>query len=298
MDLWQLKIFCKVVELKSFSRAGESVHLSQPTVSSHIKDLENQLGCRLLNRLSKEAVPTKEGELLYQYALKLIALRDEAEAALSRFKDRISGHLVIGGSTIPGGYILPQLIARFLKKYPDVFFSLRVADTTQIVQDILVGELELGMVGASLTDRRIVQKVLLEDEMCLIVPVDHPWAAKQSVNLEMLSGERFIVRESGSGTLKSIRENLMAGGHGLEDFNIVSELGSTEAVVHGVKNRMGLSIISPVAVAEELQSGRLKALRINGLNLKRNFYLTHHKHRSLSPPAQAFAQFLKEYYAL
>ena len=296
MDLWQLKIFCKVVEQKSFSKAGNSVHLSQPTVSSHIKDLESHLGCRLVNRLAKEAVPTREGEILYRYALKLIALHDEAETTLSRFKDRISGKMCVGGSTIPGGYILPQLIGSFLKKYPDVYFCLRVADTRQIVQDIMIGELEVGIVGAMVSERQIVQEVLLEDEMCLIVPGDHPWGRKTSVEVGLLRQENFIIRESGSGTLKSIQENLAASGYPMEDFNIVAELGSTEAIVQGVKSKMGISIISPIAVGEELQSGVLKALRIDALPLKRNFYLTCHKYRSLSPAAHAFVGFLKEWF--
>jgi DNA-binding transcriptional LysR family regulator len=294
MDLWQLHIFCNVVEQRSFSKAGKIVHLSQPTVSSHIKDLENHFGCRLIDRLSKKAVPTKEGELLYQYALKLIALRDEAETALTRFKGRIKGTLVVGGSTIPGSYILPRVIGGFLRKYPNVYLSLKVRDTGEVIQDILSGELELGVVGARASDKQLNQKILLKDEMRLIVPADHPWAAKNSVSLEMLIQERLIIRESGSGTLKSIEENLKSNGRQIEEFNIAAELGSTQAAVEGIKNRIGLSIVSPVAVSEELQAGTLKALGINGLDLKRNFYLTRHKHRSLSPPAKAFAAYLTE----
>jgi len=178
MDLWQLHIFCNVVEQKSFSKAGKIVHLSQPTVSSHIKDLENHFGCRLIDRLSKKAVPTKEGELLYQYALKLIALRNEAETALTRFKGRIKGTLVVGGSTIAGSYILPRVIGGFLRNYPDVFLSLKVRDTGEIIQDILAGKLELGVVGARASDKQLTQTILLKDEMRLIVPADHPWADK------------------------------------------------------------------------------------------------------------------------
>ena len=294
MDLWQLHIFSKVVEQRSFSKAGEIVHLSQPTVSSHIKDLETHFGCRLIDRLVNEAVPTREGELLYQYALRLISLRDEAEAALNQFKGGVKGNLVIGGSTIPGGYILPGAIAGFLKQYPEVYLSLKVGDTGKITRNILSGKLEMGIVGARSTDNKLNQEVLVEDEMQLIVPTDHPWAGKKSVTLAMLMQEKFIIRESGSGTLKSIQDNLTRSGHRIEEFNIVTELGSTEAIIQGVKNKIGLSIISPIAVFEELKAGTLKAISINGLDLKRHFYLTHHRYRSLSPTAKAFAQFLLE----
>ena len=292
MDLWQLNIFCNVVEQRSFSKAGKLVRLSQPTISSHIKDLENHFGCRLIDRLAKEAVPTKEGELLYHYAQRLIGLRDETEEALRQFKESVEGNLVIGGSTIPGGYVLPKIIGGYLRKYPKVYVSLRVGGTGRIVSDILSGKIELGVVGARISDHHLEQTVLLEDEMCLIIPRDHKWSDRDEIDLDELLREKFIVRESGSGTLKSFQNKLKESGYTLKRLNIVSELGSTESVVQGIKNGIGLSIVSPIAVADELNSGSLKALRISGLNLKRHFFLTRHKNRSLSPPGQAFSEYL------
>ena len=116
MDLWQLHIFCKVVENSSFSKAGDLVHLSQPTVSSHIKDLEDHIGCRLIDRLPKKAVPTKAGQLLYTYARRLLALRNETEEALAAFQGTVKGRLILGGSTIPGAYILPRAVGLFTPK--------------------------------------------------------------------------------------------------------------------------------------------------------------------------------------
>jgi DNA-binding transcriptional LysR family regulator len=297
MDLWQLHIFCKVVEQRSFSKAGNLVDLTQPTVSSHIKELESHFGCRLIDRLAKEAVPTREGQLLYKYALKLLSLRDEIEAAISHFTEHISGNLTVGGSTIPGGYILPEAIGDFLQRHPDVYPAMRVGDTVDIVGGILNGELDIGVVGARLPDRPIEQQKLLEDEMRLILPPAHRLSERAHITMEMLVGERFILRETGSGTLKSVTESLKAIGRQLDDLHIVAELGSTEAVVSGVKSGVGLSIISPVAVSEELQAGTLVALPIEGIDLKRSFYLTYHKYRSLSPPAQAFRQYLLETYS-
>ena len=141
MDLWQLKIFCKVVELKSFSNAGKVVHLSQPTVSSHIKDLEDHFGCRLIDRLSKEAVATKAGDLLYRYAREILALCDEAETAVAEFNGKIKGKLLLGGSTIPGGYLLPRIIGKFKRKFPDVTIALTIADTEKIIDEVLSGYL-------------------------------------------------------------------------------------------------------------------------------------------------------------
>lgn len=294
MDLWQLNIFCKVVELKGFSKAGDAIHLSQPTISSHIKDLENHFECQLIDRLGKKAVPTKAGELLYRCARKLIALRDETEAAMAEFHGRIKGRLVIGGSTIPGGYILPKCIGAFTSVYPEVTISLIIGDTDQIIQDVLSGSPEFGIVGAKTSSKNICQEKLIEDEMRLIVTGDHKWADNSHINPDLMFKEPFIVRERGSGTLTSIKLSLKEKGYASENLNIVAEMGSTEAVIQGIKSNVGVSILSTIAVAEELQAGTLKALTINELNLKRSFYLITHKQRSPSPICRAFIDFLKK----
>ncbi|MGD8943516.1 MAG: selenium metabolism-associated LysR family transcriptional regulator [Desulfobacterales bacterium] len=294
MDLWQLHIFCKVIEHKSFSKAGKTIHLSQPTVSSHIKDLENHFNCRLIDRLTKEVVPTKAGELLYGHAKKILALRDATESALAEYNGNIRGRLVIGGSTIPGTYLMPQLIADFKNIYPEVIISLVIGDTADIIERILEGHLEMGIVGARAASQKIDQKVILSDEMGLIVPAGHRWAGKNKVSLQQLVTEPFIIRERGSGTLTSLHQSLRNQGYAVEDLKVIAELGSTQAICQGIKNGVGVSILSTLAVAEDIQAGKLSALKVNGLNLKRNFYLTRHKRRSPSPLHKAFVDFLNE----
>lgn len=293
MDLWQLKIFCKVVELKSFSKAGKTVHLSQPTVSSHIKDLEDHFGCRLIDRLSREAIATKAGELLYGYARKMLAYGDEIETAIAEFKGQIKGRLLIGGSTIPGGYLLPRIIGTFTGKYPDVTVALRVEDTEKIIHEVLYEDLELGVVGAESGEKEILQEKLIDDELRLIVPANHPWARRKAVPLKLLFAEQFIVREKGSGTLTAIQQSLARMGHRVENLKIVAELGSTEAIRQGIKNNLGISILSTLAVSEELKNGSLKAVAVEDLHLKRSFYLTRQRYRSLSPLNRIFMEFLK-----
>jgi len=294
MDLWQLNIFCKVIELKSFSKAGKMAYLSQPTVSSHIRDLESHFGCRLIDRMSKEAVPTKAGQLVYAYAKKLIALRDEMEVALSEFHGIIKGNLIIGGSTIPGEYILPQIVGSFTKIYPEIIISLIIGDTEKIINDTISGTLELGIVGAEKKDKRIHQEILIDDEMRLIIPSDHIWGKKKSIGIKMLVEEPFIVRERGSGTLKSIEQNLNKIGYDLSDLKIAAQMGSTEAVRQGIKSRAGVSILSTIAVEGDLKDGSLKALAIEGLNLKRSFYLTTSRQRTISPVCSAFIAHMKK----
>jgi DNA-binding transcriptional LysR family regulator len=244
--------------------------------------------------LSKEAVPTKAGELLFGYARRMLVLKDEADAAMADFNGKIKGKLAVGGSTIPGTYLLPRVIGMFSKRYPEVKISLLIADTQQIISDVLAGIIELGIVGAKIHEDRIIQNKLVEDDLRLIIPANHAWSGKTSVSLKELLKEPFIVREPGSGTLKSLQQSLTQKKISLTDLAIISELGSTEAVCQGIKGGLGISILSTLAVSDDLQAGRLKALNVEGLNLKRNFYLIQHKQRTASPLGRSFIDYLKQ----
>lgn len=293
MDLWRLHIFCKVVELRSFSKAASSVYLSQPTVSSHIKDLEDHFECKLIDRLGREVAPTKAGLLLYGYAAKMIALKENAERALAEFQGKVRGHLTIGGSTIPGGYILPPLLGEFKQAYPEVTVTLIESDTAGIIQDTIEGRVELGIVGAKAREAQLVQEKVMDDEMYLIVPKGHKWAATGHVRLEELIKEPFIMREPGSGTRKSIEQVLDQSGHWFGHLNVVAEMGSTEAVRQAIKAGVGVSILSECAVGDELAARSLKKVGIKGMSFQRAFYLIVHKHRTQSPLCHAFVKFLK-----
>ncbi len=292
MDLWQLKVFCHVVEAGSFSNAGAQVHLSQPTVSSHIRDLEQTVGCRLIDRLPKKAVPTKAGALLYGYAKKLLALRQEAVSALAAFQGVIKGPLAVGGSTIPGAYLLPPAIGRFTQRHPGVKISLVLGDTAAVTEQILSGRLEMGVVGARSQESAIDQTPLLTDEMQVILPAHHRWRGREHISLTALAAEPFIIREPGSGTLQSIRQCLVPHHLSTEELTVVAEMGSTEAVRQAVKAGLGVSILSTLAVADDLAAGRVAAVKIDGVDLTRRFFLTRHKQRTPSPVCSAFIAFL------
>lgn len=294
MDLWQLHIFCSVVDTKSFSKAASTVHLSQPTISSHIKDLEEYFDIRLLDRMAKEVVPTQAGKLLYAYAKKLLALRDKTESAMAEFQGKMTGRLILGGSTIPGGYVLPKLIGQFVKVYPDVKISLEIGDTEQIETDVLSGKLEIGVIGAPTDRKQLLQEKLMKDEMRLIVLPTHPLASKKEIVPKDLETVSFIARESGSGTLASFQTKLEEHKIAIERVPIVAEMGSTEAVIQGIKNEVGVSILSTIAVEQDIVAGKLIALPIKGIDLTRHFYLIRHRLRSLSPLSSAFSEFLQK----
>lgn len=294
MDLWQLKVFTKVIDLEGFSRAADAVHLTQPTVSSHIRDLEAHFGCRLIDRMGRKAVPTRAGELVYKNARRLLEMAEQMETMVSEFLGTISGEIAVGGSTIPGGYILPQLIGVFKKKYPEVRIRVYVGDTEQIINDISASKLDFGIVGAETDKNRIAQKAIIKDEMKLVVRSDHRWALRTEVSLNEIAGEPFIVREQGSGTLKSLEKKLVQAGAGINSFTVAAELGSTASVIQGIKSGIGISVLSTIAVADELRTGSLKALAISEVDLTRHFYLISHMDRTPSPACRAFMDYLEK----
>ncbi len=293
MDLWQLNVFVSVVENKSFSKASSAINLSQPTVSSHIKELEDYFQCRLLDRLGKITEPTKAGQILYQYAKDLLTLRDQAESTLHDFLGKLKGTMVIGGSTIPSGYILPKLIGPFSKQFPEVCVELIVGDTLQTVQGIKKGNIELGIVGARIDDPHICQEKWVADEMKLIVPSDHKWAEMPFIDCSELVKERFIAREKGSGTWQSIQKSMAHAGFDPEDLKITVTLGNTVSVIQGILHHVGISILSTIAVQDDINKGRLKALSVKGLDLDRFFYLTLPEKRTLSPICKKFIEFAR-----
>ena len=292
-DLRQLEIFRKVVELKSFSRAADAVFLAQASVSERIATLENLVGTRLLDRLSRQVVPTKAGELLYKHALLLLDMKRTAQMEIQEFLGLKQGNVRIGGSTIPGEYILPKVIGRFHKKHPPLSVTLTIADTTEIQRLVLEGTLELGVTGSKGNKESLVHHKLWKDELALAVPSQHRWAGEKEVSFEELCEEPFILRETGSGTLRIIEAYLKkSGSRDINSLQIVARFGTSTAIKEGIKAGLGVSILSSRALNTELKTGVLTALKVKGLPMSRNFYLIRDKRRIASPPCKAMMDFL------
>ncbi|GLI36416.1 selenium metabolism-associated LysR family transcriptional regulator [Desulforhabdus amnigena] len=288
MDIHRLEVFCKVLELQSFTKAADAVCLTQPTVSEHIRALEESIGEKLVDRLGREVLPTPAGKILYRYARDIILLRDEAIQALEKYKGKLSGHLLIGASTIPGTYILPQLIGSFKDVHPTIQITLKISSSAEVVQRILDGKLEMGLIGARWDDRKIVLEEIFSDELVLAVYPEHPFARKEAVELEEIAKEPFILRERGSGTRMVMNRALEENGFAPSRLSVVAEMGSTEAVRQGIKARIGISILSAKAVSEDLERNSLVAVPLKGVRLPRSFYLIQRRNRQPSPLCTAF----------
>jgi DNA-binding transcriptional LysR family regulator len=288
MDLHRLEIFVKVAELKSFTLAAEALRLSQPTVSEHIRSLEEMVEATLVDRLGRELRLTAAGQLLYRYAVKLLQVREEARQAMADFRGVQAGRIVIGASTIPGSYLLPQIIGAFKRKHPAVQITLKIANTAAVAEMVQKGEVGLGLVGSRLPEKRLSFEEVYLDELVLAVTPQHPWAARPEVAPAELYGQPFIMRERGSGTQMAVKRIL--GEHGLDfgNLTVAAEMPNTEAVRQSIKAGVGIGILSRLAVAAELAYGDLVAVTVTGIELHRPLYLIQRLGRELPAVYESF----------
>jgi DNA-binding transcriptional LysR family regulator len=294
IDFRHLETFCRVASLKSFSKAAEDLLLTQPTVSGHILSLEQSLSLRLFDRTSREVRPTKAGEVFLKYASKILSSRKDLLNALSEFSQGIRGELFLGASTIPGEYILPGLVGDFKKEHPHFILSLKIADTKEIIQDVLQDDVEFGMIGAKLDHPSLHFEKYEEDEIIVVASSGHPLARKKSVDVEEILREPWIIREEGSGTQMAVEKALRKKGKSLKQFNVVMKMGSTSSVKEGVKAKLGLAFISGRAIEEELNQGLLSRIVVEGIDaIFRQIYIVFHRGRTLSPIGTEFLRFLK-----
>ena len=279
-----------MVELKSFTRAARAVFLSQPTVSDHVRHLEEELGQKLVDRLGREAEPTPAGRLLYDYASRILRLQQETLEALARFGGRLSGETTIGASTIPATYILPTLVGTFRAAHPEVTVSVRISGSHEIARKVLAGEYDLGLVGAVWNERGLDWTELFTDTLVLVARPDHPLAGRGPVTLDDLCGQDYVGREPGSGTRKVIGALLETAGRRETDLHQVALFGANEAVREAVKAGVGVSMLSRRSVAADLAAGALVEIPLKGVSGERPFYLLRRRNRQLPPSAAALAE--------
>ncbi|KPK45964.1 MAG: hypothetical protein AMK74_01705 [Nitrospira bacterium SM23_35] len=288
MDIHQLRVFASVFKNRSFSKASLDLHLTQPTISNHIKALEDEFACRLFDRMGRTIIPTKEAEVLYSQSTEIIEKAEALKDALGELKKEATGKLIIGASTIPGVYLMPRIMTEFQKKYPAISFQILIADSRGILDSISKHELLLGIVGAKLGNDQIDYTPFVEDE--LIVVSAPSMTEKSTIMLRELLALPMVFREEGSGTRKEAEKFLEMKGIALEDLKIAGIFGSTDAVKQAVKAGLGVSILSKFSVADELEHKLLKELHLTDIEMKRNFYIVTHKKRTLPRLYDIFLQ--------
>ncbi len=290
MDIHHLRVFASVFKHKSFSRASEELHLTQPTVSDHIKSLEGELNCKLFDRLGRKIIPTKEAGALIGRVSEIIEKVEGIRGMLGEFSKESSGHIIIGASTIPATYILPGLTAAYRRKHPGVFFEVVVSDSRGIVDKVAGHDLLVGMVGARLDNGQVHYTPYLDDELIAIAAPS--LTESRSLSIREVAALPMVIRERGSGTRREFENILVREGIDPQQLGIVGLFGSTDAIKQAVKEGMGISIISRRSVKDELKCGMLREIRIKDADMKRQFYIITHRKRTLPHLYKVFLEYL------
>ena len=289
MDVRRLQAFAKVYDLRSFSKAGEEMLLSQPTISAHVMALEEELGTQLFDRLGRTILPTQAGNVLYRYCTAIFSQLDHARAEILALSKRVAGELIIGGSTIPAQYIIPRLVARFLSNYPEVRIEVRGGDTSEIIAMVLGGAVHVGIVGAPAPQSEIISRPILQDELVVIAPAALAAASATAGDLTArLLAVPWVMREPGSGTQLALEQALTRADIDVRDLRVVLQVHSSVAILECVEAGLGVAAISRMAAANYLERGDISILPTEGLAMRRDFYVVQHGRRYMFPAQRLF----------
>ncbi|MBR4992109.1 MAG: LysR family transcriptional regulator [Clostridia bacterium] len=298
MDIKQLEAFVHVVETCSFSKAGELLHLTQPTISSHILSLERELNIKLIVRTTKETYPSEAGKLLYNYAKEILIMRENAVQAIRMFSQEMRGTITVAASTIPGQYYLPKILQSFREKYPDIKFNIQMTDSSDVVDRITTRTAEVGFSGTEIDAPKCIYREFADDKLVVITPNEPRFRqyVGKGFPIRQIREEPFISRESGSGTRKETEAFLRELGINVAELKTAVEVRSTESIIKMVSEGMGVAVLSKSACEDYQQFGKVLAFDFDNITLRRKLYIIKHKNSILSPIAQVFYDYARNFY--
>jgi DNA-binding transcriptional LysR family regulator len=286
LNLHRLSIFMTVVETGGFSAAAQKLYMSQPSVSNHVRNLEQSLQTTLIDRSGPRIRPTAEGEVLVEYARRMFLLAEEAVAAIREVSGVQSGRLEVGGTTTVGTYLLPRLLARFRDRHHNIECDIVVGNNGQIVKRLLDGELGLAIVAGQPGAPQLKTETVLDERLLLVAAPGHPLTQTSGhITPPQLAGERFLLREPGSQT-RDLQEAALIGWD-LDDM-AKADMWGPETIKQSVAAGLGISLISEHAIDAEVRDGRLVVLDVDPPLRSRPVVVAYRRDRLLSPAERAF----------
>ena len=290
MYSYRLHVFHAVATAGSFSRAArEMLHISQPAVSKHVQALEEELGVPLLQRVGKRVILTEAGRIVQHYAEQVLALAADTQQALRELHGLQRGTLRLGASSTPGIYLLPPVLATFVKRYPGITLELEIANSQRVVDGVLARQWDLGMIGIPLAHPHLHVQPYWQDTLVLIVPPQHRLATRPAVTLADLVGETWISREAGSASGQVVKD-VLNGAHLVQDHTLV--LQGSEGVKQAVMAGLGIAMVSRFAITLEVQQGVLRVLPITDIQVERDLCLIWRQDSRLPAAVHAFLEVL------
>ena len=288
VTLRQLRVFEAAASHRSFSRAAEILHLTQPGVSMHIKELESNAGLPLFERLAKKLCLTEAGEELLTRAREILRALKDTEDALDALKGLRRGRINLAVVST-AKYFVPQLLAQFRREYPELEIRLAVNNRDSVIEQLVTNEVDLAIMGRSPQALDTVAEAFAQNPHVIIAAPDHPLAARRRIPVDRMATETFIVREPGSGTRLAM-QRFFEERH--VDFKVGMEMASNETIKQAVMAGMGLSFISRHTIDLELTMRRLVVLDVRGTPVMRQWHVAHLAKKRLSPTAAAFKAFV------
>ena len=292
----RLQVFHAVATHLSFTKAAESLHMTQPAVTFQVRQLEEQLNARLFDRISHRIVLTDVGQVVYDHAKQITALYQQMENAVKITMGEIGGTLVLGASTTIAEYMLPALLGDFCKEFTDIKTHLRVSNTEGIVDMVEANEIDFGIVEAPVHNKNLVVEICRQDQLVCITPNTYSLDDKKTLTIQEIMKYPYIYREEGSGTREVIGEYLSQHGFAENQLRLSMELGSPESVKSAVEAGMGIAIVSRVTVSKELQLGTLKAINLDP-PLTRPFSFVYKKQKFRVQAVEVLLEFAQQYCA-
>jgi len=293
-EIVRLRAFLSAAEHLNFSEAAKHLHLSQPTISHHIKAFENEMGVELFERSTHGLTLTEAGRLLLPWARKIINQTIEMQEVMTSLQDGIVGHIRIACSTTAGKYVLPQLAARFCQRYPRIRVSILACMPEHVTNRLLEREADLGVVSYEAANHGVEYQEFFSDSINLVVPRDHHFALRPSIEPYELINEQIIMREPTSGTRRVLLSQLSMHDISLDDLNIFLELGNAEAIVMTVAAGYGISFVSSLASTCPRERGNVVEVPVVGLDLHRKIYMIRKRLEAPNRAQDAFWSFVHD----
>jgi DNA-binding transcriptional LysR family regulator len=287
MNLNQLKIFYLAARKRNLSLAAEELFITQPAVTKGIQRLQEHYDMKFVNHIGKKLVLTDAGEVLYEIAEKIFELESKAEESIRDFQQRKRGRIRILSSESFGDYYLPRIIIPFSKAYPLVRITMNILPTEQVVENTATLNNDLGFISYPVEHKKLLVKEVLEDQLVIITPPDHPLGRYPMLKPRNLEDQLLIMHESGSAPRKAlenyIRKNDLS-------VSIHLELSSNRAIKRAVEDGIGIALISRRVANEEIRNKRLRAIPLSDRSMTRKFYMVHHQDKYLSESLQNFIE--------
>jgi DNA-binding transcriptional LysR family regulator len=288
LNLNELVVFLAAAEYGSFSEAGRQLHLSQPAISQTIDGLEKHFGTRLFLRQGRSVRLTEAGQVLKPMARELLSLERRLAETMGSLQGEVVGEINVGCSTASGKYLLPGLIARFRRKFPQVRMNVLVTSRDSVLARLLSGDYGLGVTSKRVDHSDLEYEDFFDDEVILITPSNHRWARFGSVFPDDLLDEPVVLRESSAGTREVLMDGLQEHDILPDMLNVAMVLGNAEAIAMAVEEGIGVAFVSRLAASRSLELGRVKEVKVTGMDLRRKIYLARNRR---FPPTRAQTEF-------